>query len=364
MSAELLSLKFSVQLGAFELAVDEDIPLEGVTAIFGVSGSGKSTLLRTIAGFEQPRSGHIRCGNEVWFDGDAGVSMPAHRRAAGYMFQDSRLFSHLDVMGNLQFAEKRRGTSDNLSLDHVIEVFDLESLLARRADALSGGERQRVALARTLLSAPRMLLLDEPLAALDQARKAEILPYLETLPQEFDLPTLYVSHNIDEVAHLSDRMVVMGDGRIHAQGTTAAMLERLDLEPYTGRFEAGVLVEGEVAGHDARLHLTRIDLHGGTLTVPMVAATPVGDRLRLRIRARDVAVATHHPQGLSIRNILAGRLQSIAIDAESGSAEVIIEVGDARIRSRLTLAAVEDLGLAEGDSVYALIKSVSLDPLA
>ncbi len=363
MSVDVLDLNARVRLSDFELVIDESLELSGVTAVFGPSGSGKSTLLRTIAGFEQPQTGSISCAGEVWFDSAGGINVPPHRRSVGYMFQDARLFSHLDVDGNLKFAQKRRGSIDNLTVEHVVDVLDLGALLERSVDALSGGERQRVALGRTLLTVPRLLLLDEPLSALDQARKEDILPYLENLPREFNIPTLYVSHDIDEVAHLADRMVVLANGSVKAQGQTAAILERFDLEPYTGRFEAGVLVEGEVTSHDDRLHLTRVDLHGATLTIPMAADAPVGERVRLRIRARDVAIATRPPQGLSIRNVLPGTLLKIVIEPENGTAQTIIDVGGPRIRARLTLAAVEDLNLREGLPVYALIKSISLDSL-
>jgi molybdate transport system ATP-binding protein len=357
-AVDALTLDFSLRLDNFDLKVDTRLDLAGVTAVFGPSGSGKSSLLRAIAGFEAAE-GTIRCGGELWL-GD-GVNVPPHRRRVGYMFQDARLFPHLDVRGNLDYAWKRRTGETAIGFDQVIEAMDLSGLLHRSVAALSGGERQRVALGRTLLGTPRLLLLDEPLAALDTDRKADILPYLERLPEEFGVPTLYVSHDIDEVAHLADRVLVLARGGIQAQGPTAEILERLDLAPYTGRFEAGVLVEGEVSRHDDRLRLTVIDLHGATLTAPYAPALAVGERVRLRIRARDVAVALNQPEGLSIRNVIPGRIVTIAVDEEAGSAETIIDAGGPRLRARLTLAAIEDLGLEEGADVYALIKSVSLE---
>jgi molybdate transport system ATP-binding protein len=377
MCADQLHIDARITLPDFDLSITESMDLDGVTAIFGPSGSGKSTLLRTIAGFEQPQSGTINCAGQLWYDSEQGVNVPPHHRSVGYMFQDARLFSHLDVDGNLRYAEKRRGqlqsrrgslgsrrgASENLTYAHVVDVLDIGTLLKRSVTALSGGERQRVALARTLLTAPQLLLLDEPLSALDQARKEDILPYLENLQREFGIPTLYVSHDISEVAHLADRMVVLANGSVKAQGPTPEMLERFDLETYTGRFEAGVLVEGEVSGHDNRLHLTRVDLHGASLTIPMAAEAEIGKRVRLRIRARDVAIATQPPQGLSIRNVLPGTLVKIVTEPDNGSAQTIIDVGGPRIRARLTMAAVEDLKLREGLSVYALIKSISLDSL-
>lgn len=362
MSAEQLRINVKVSLDEFDLTMDTSIELDGVTAVFGPSGSGKSSLLRTIAGFEVPAQGEIRCGNDTWVNTEKGVNIPAHERPVGYMFQDARLFTHLNVAANLAFAEKRiRASSKLIERDHVIEALSLSTLLNRSVDALSGGERQRVALARTLLTAPRLLLLDEPLAALDQGRKEDILPYLERLPVEFGIPTLYVSHDIDEVAHLADRIMVLDGGRLRASAEASVILERFDLAPYTGRFEAGVLVTGEVAAHDDRLKMTAIDLHGATLTVPLAPEIAIGESVRMRIRARDVAVATVAPVGLSIRNVLPGQIARLEVDEANGSAELLIDVGGPRLRARLTLAAVEDLQLAENLSVYALIKSVGLE---
>jgi molybdate transport system ATP-binding protein len=360
-SADLLALDLALTLDDFDLSVAVDIPLDGVTALFGPSGSGKSSLLRVIAGFELPERGVVRCADDVWVDTDESIFVPPHRRPVGYMFQDARLFTHLDVKGNLAYAQKRARRAANIDPAHVREALDLGPLLDRRVGALSGGERQRVALARTLLASPRLLLLDEPLAALDQARKEDILPYLETLQREFSLPTVYVSHDIDEVAQVADRLLVLARGRLAAQGPTAEILERFDLAPYTGRFEAGVVVTGEVSGHDHRLRLTRIDLHGAALTVPYSPELGAGVEVRLRIRARDVAVATRAPEGLSIRNVLPGTIARLEADAETGSAELLIDAGGPRLRARLTLAAVEDLDLSEGMPVFALIKSVGLE---
>jgi molybdate transport system ATP-binding protein len=354
MSADILNIDIRLTLEDFDLHLAIDLTLSGVTALFGPSGSGKSSLLRTIAGL-------IRCAGETWCATDRGFFLPPHRRPVGYMFQDARLFTHLDVAGNLTFAEKRSVTGSEIQRDQVIEALSLGDLLNRRVQALSGGERQRVALGRTLLTGPRLLLLDEPLAALDQGRKEDILPYLERLPGEFGIPTVYVSHDIDEVAHLADRVLVLDRGRMKAFDRTAEILERFDLSPYTGRFEAGVLVEGEVAGHDHRLKVTHIDLHGAQLAVPFAPEIGVGEAVRMRIRARDVAVATEAPRGLSIRNQLPGTIARLERDPETGSAELLIDIGGPRLRARLTLAAVEDLNLSEGLSVYALIKSVGLE---
>lgn len=362
MSADTLHLQASLAVAGFSLAVDEQIDLDGVTAVFGPSGSGKSTLLRVIAGFATPSAGRIAFAGQVWFDSREGINLAPHRRPVGFMFQDARLFAHLDVAGNLAFAERRiRRTLPGFERQAVVAALDLEDLLARPVADLSGGERQRVALARTLLSAPRLLLLDEPLAALDRARKAEILPYLETLPRQFRLPTLYVSHDIDEVAGLADHMLVLAGGRVQQHGSAAAVVERLDLQPLAGRYEGGVLLEGRVSGHDERLQLSFVDVGGDRLTLPLLARVTDGDAVRVRIRARDVSIATRRPEGLSIRNVLPGTLTAVDSDARTGVAVASVQLQGAHIRARLTLAAVEELGLEAGMPVYALVKSVSFE---
>ena len=362
MSAEALTVQVKLRFSGFDLEVSEDLSLDGVTALFGPNGGGKSTLLRAIAGFETPVHGKITIGDQTWFDSEAGVNTPAHLRPVGFMFQDVRLLGHLSVSGNLDFADNRsRGREAGYSRDDVVAALDLGSLLDRRVAALSGGERQRVALARTLLTRPRLLLLDEPLAALDADRKAEILPYLEQLPKRFGIPTIYVSHAIDEVMQLADRVLVLANGRVRAHGPTGAIVERLDLQPLTGRFEAGVLLDATVKEHDARLSLTHVDLDGETLVMPIVGGLEPGDGIRLRIRARDVALAIQRPEGVSIRNILPGTISEITPEADTAFAEAFVALKGARIRARLTRAAVEDLGLTPGTPVFALIKSVSFD---
>lgn len=365
MSPDRLTLRVRLEHPGFTLELDETLDLAGTTVVFGPSGSGKSTLLRTIAGFEMPSAGRIAMGDEPWFDSDKRVNLAPHRRPVGFMFQDDRLFGHLDVAGNLAFAEKRsRRRGGSRDRHDVIRGLDLEGLLERRVQTLSGGERRRVALGRTLLTAPRLLLLDEPLTGLDHARKSEILPYLESLPGQFGVPTLYVSHDIDEVATLADDMLVIAGGRVQMHDRAAAVVERLDLQPFTGRFEAGVLVEGRVRSHDQRLHFTLVDVNGDELTLPLIERVPVGGVVRLRIRARDVAIATARPERLSIRNILPGTVTDVVPGGEAGFAEVLVQLSGSRLRARVTRAAVEDLALVAGCRVYALVKSVSFEHMA
>jgi molybdate transport system ATP-binding protein len=302
----------------------------------------------------------------VWFDSAAGIDLPAHQRPVGFMFQDARLFAHLDVAGNLAYAAGRAGRRGGQrpsgpSYDDVVDALDIGPLLARRAGELSGGEARRVALARTLLTRPALLLLDEPLTGLDRARRGDILPYLEQALAHFRIPSLLVSHAVDEVVRLADHMLVMSEGEVFAHGPTADVLARPDLEPLTGRFEAGVVVEGQVLAHDERLHLTTVAAAGSRLAMPLRDLAR-GERVRLRIRARDVAIATARPEGLSIRNILPGTLTKLVTGAEAGSVEAIVTLDGAVLRARLTQAAVEELALQPGMAVFALVKSVSFDP--
>lgn len=361
MSDSALELKVELGYPGFELAVDERLALDGVIALFGPSGSGKSTLLRAIAGLERPRAGRIAYGATPWFDSAAALDVPAWRRPVGLMFQDARLFAHLDVAGNLAFAESRRSPGDGPDREAVVSALDLGPLLGRAIAGLSGGERQRVALARTLLTRPRLLLLDEPLAALDRDRKAEILPYLERLRSRFALPTIFVSHSVDEVARLAERVLVVEDGRIRAHGPTTAVLGRVEADGVTGRFEAGVVVEGRVLGHDERFCLTEVEIDGGILVLPSDGHLSRGASVRLRIRARDVAVATRRPEASSIRNILPATVAEVLPERAGAFAEVRVDLGTTSIRARLTRASVAELALVPGAPVFALIKSVSFD---
>ena len=355
-----LDLDFSLRLGDFRLEMHQPIAIAGVTALFGASGSGKTSVLRTIAGLERQAQGSIRFDGRVWQSTDERLFVPPHKRAVGYVFQEPRLFSHLNVAGNLGYAARRSRVSHQHQAE-VIDSLDLATLLSRRPASLSGGERQRVALGRALLTEPQLLLLDEPLAALDQRRKAEILPYLLAVTRRFNLPSLFVSHAIDEVAQLADRTVILDSGQIVAEGQTAEMLERLELQPLTGRFEAGVVLETRVVSQNREFCLTHLDLAGQNLTMPMLDHLQVGDLVRVRVRARDVALATIKPEGLSIRNVVTGHVAEIVSDPATAFAEILVDTGGARLRARITRQAAADLDLTQGKAVYALVKSVSFD---
>lgn len=354
-----LTTDIRVAFPDFALEVSHVFPGHGITALFGPSGCGKSTLLRIIAGFERGASGHVAFGDEVWL-GHRSFLAP-HRRGVGYVFQDARLFSHLTVRGNLDYAHKRSADHPaRYRFDDVVEVLDLAPLLGRRVPQLSGGEKQRVAIGRTLLARPRLLLMDEPLAALDTRRKGEILPYIRRLPNAFGVPVIYVTHALEEVTQLCDRIVALSEGRIAATGGVAETLERLDLTGVQGRFEAGTVLSGHIVAQDKTLYLSRVDLGGVHIEVPQIGLA-VGDKVRLRVRARDVSLALTRPEGISIRNALDARLLRIESEPATAFAEVLLEVAGQHLRARVTRAAIEDLGLSEGQSLQALVKAVSFD---
>ena len=357
-----LALDVGLERGEFALAVRETLSLEGIVALFGPSGSGKTTLLRVIAGLEDGAHGTVAFDGDRWQHETARV--PAHRRGIGYVFQDGRLFPHLNVERNLRFALERaqrrpRGTpaTPPIELADVVAALDLKALLGRRPASLSGGEQQRVAIGRALLTSPRLLLMDEPLSSLDVGRKREIVPLIEKLPAAFDVPVLYVTHNVDEVARLASRMVLLNSGRVVAQGDVAEILERIDLWTYTGGREAGAALEVRVESERAGIATLRLDEQ--TLYVPM-EEPPLGRTLRIRIHARDVAVATIRPHEISIRNVLGAQLVRIDLDA-SIYAELLLEVDGQHLRARITRDALDELRLKVSQRVYALIKSVALE---
>ncbi len=349
-------------LGDFTLDIAFSAPMQGITALFGPSGSGKTTTLRGIAGLHR-LEGRLTVGGEVWQDDGAGIFKRPHQRPIGYVFQEPSLFQHLSVEDNLRYGLRRvpkNGTEVLLRFEEVVDLLGVTQLLDRAPAKLSGGERQRIAVGRALLSQPRLLLMDEPLAALDRHSKEEILPYFEMLHERLAIPIIYVSHDIGEVSRLADHMIVLSAGRKLAEGPLREILERLDLQPSTGRFEAGVVVTARVLEHDRHYHMTRLDLGGQPLSMPY-ADLAIGSMARFRVRARDVSLATRRPEGISVRNILEGTILEIAAEPETAFAETLIDIGGARLRSRITREAVADLGLEIGTPVFALIKSISFD---
>ena len=354
-----LLLRVKVAYPGFSLDVDRQLSLSGVTGLFGPSGGGKSTLLRIIAGLESRAAGEVTFDGETWQNESSFV--PPHLRPIGYVFQDARLFSHLTVEGNLRYARDRRRPDGGISYEEVVSTMELQSLLHRHTDVLSGGERQRVAIARTLLTNPRLLLLDEPLAALDIGRKREILPYIEALPKRFGIPAIYVSHAVSEMARLADDVVVLEGGRITAVGPALTILNREDLQASTMPFEAVTILEANVVEHLPDLHLTRVDYHGQQISIPLIDAVQKGDAVRLSVRSGDVVIATEQPRGLSVRNMLAGTVLSVDPDRESAFATVSVAIDSAIIKAHLTHHAVAELGIEKGLPVYALVKTASFD---
>ena len=340
----------------FTLDVDLSIPGHGVTALLGPSGCGKTTLLRAIAGLECCRDGFLKVGDRVWQD--ARRFVPPHQRPLGYVFQEASLFAHLSVRGNLEYGVKRvPKTGRKVSVDKAIELLGIELLLERRTHQLSGGEKQRVAIARALAVSPEILLMDEPLAGLDPARKQEIIPYLESLHNELDIPVIYVSHSPDEVARLADHLVLLEAGRIKAAGALGDLLTRLDL-PLAHGDDAEALIDAVVAGHDDEYDLTHLDFPGGRFTVTR-KALPVGHSVRLRVAARDVSLTLEHQSDTSILNIFPATIDEIMPE---GSAQVTVRLlaGDVPLLSRVTRKSAALLELEHGKPVYAQAKSVAL----
>jgi len=361
-AADLLSIRARLSFPGFRLDVNQELELKGVTGLFGPSGSGKSTLLRIIAGLEKQAVGQVRFAGHTWQDSATGSFVRPHQRPVGFVFQYARLFAHLDVAGNLRYAlDRRHPQGEALDHDEVVAALNIAALLGRRVDALSGGERQRVAIARTLLSRPRLLLLDEPLAALDVGHKREILPYLDKLHERFSIPAVYVSHAVDEMARLADTVLVMDDGRISAMGSAQVILSRDGLKLPTIPFEAVTVLEVRIVEHLPGLQLTRVMYAHQQLTVPTIAQLQPGDTLRLSIRAADVVLATAEPHHLSVRNVLRGTIADISARGDNAFASVRVKIGETELVAQLTRQAVEELHLERGMAVFALIKAATFD---
>ena len=353
---ESVEARFKLDWPGFALDVDLKLPGRGVTALFGHSGSGKTTLLRCIAGLEKPACGRFVFKGKTWQDDKTWL--PTHQRPIGYVFQEASLFPHLSILGNLQFGQKRSGGAARVGLEQAIELLGIDHLLARKPDTLSGGERQRVGIARALAVGPEILLMDEPLAALDLKRKQEILPYLERLHDELDIPVIYVSHSPDEVARLADHIVAMAGGRVVAAGPLGETLARLDLPIRLGE-DAGVVLDATIGAIDETWHLARVDFPGGNLWT-RDHDLPVGRKVRVRVLARDVSLTLDDPGRSSIQNVHPAVVEALAADDHPANQLVRVTLGETRLLSRLTRRAVEQLGIAPGLPVRVQVKSVAL----
>ena len=354
-----LTVDIECRLGAFRLKTAFRAE-QGVTSLFGRSGAGKTSLANAIAGILRPERGRIDIDGETVFDAEHGIDVPTSRRRIGYVFQEGRLFPHLSVLQNLRYAwlfapEARRADR----FEHVVELLGLDRLLERRPGNLSGGEKQRVAIGRALLSDPRLLVMDEPLASLDAHRRNEILQYIELMRDEVKIPIIYVSHTVEEVVRLADTVVLLSAGEVVAIGPAEEIMGRTDLRPAAGTFEGGAVIDARVTEQDMEYDLATLAFDGGTLTATNVDAL-VGEPVRVRIRARDVSIALERPQRISIQNVLEGRIAEVG-PGRGGIVDISIAVGAVTLRSRITARAARQLDLSPGLEVYALVKAVSLD---
>lgn len=353
----MIEARFSGRLGGFALDVGFAAPEEGITALFGPSGCGKTTTLRCVAGLER-LPGRLAFGGETWQDETR--FLPPHKRPVGYVFQEASLFPHLSVTGNLRYG-LRRAADRGVAFDEVVGLLGLAHLLDRAPARLSGGERQRVAIGRALLSQPRLLLMDEPLAALDRDSKDEILPYLERLHDVLAIPVLYVSHDLAEVERLADHLVLLEGGRVRAAGPLAELIADPEL-PLARRAGVAAVLEGRVVAVDAEFGLARVAVAGGELLAPE-SAGPVGTRRRLRVQAEDVSLCRVRPEATSILNVLPARVSDI-LDGEGRQATVLLGLGEAgdgaRLLARISARSRAHLDLRPGDPVFAQVKGVAL----
>ncbi|GIZ13207.1 molybdenum ABC transporter ATP-binding protein [Pseudomonas sp. NCCP-436] len=350
---------FLVQRAGFRLDVDLDLPARGVSALFGHSGSGKTSCLRCFAGLERPQQGYLQVAGELWQDSAQGFFLPAHRRAIGYVFQDANLFPHLNVRRNLEYGQKRIPTAQRkVALDQALELLGIGHLLERMPSALSGGERQRVGIARALVTSPRLLLMDEPLASLDLKRKQEVLPYLQRLHQELDIPVLYVSHAPDEVARLADHLVLLDEGQVRASGPLKETLLRADL-PFASDDDAEAVIDGRVSAHDPAYQLLSLTLPGSEAQLRLPhAPLPIGAPVRVKIKARDVSLSRRRAEDSSLLNLLPVTVESW----QPLEAQVLLtlRLGEQRLLARITRFSFDQLAISNGQALWAQVKSVSL----
>jgi len=360
-----LQLTARLQRAGFLLDVDLTLPARGVSVLFGPSGSGKTSCLRVLAGLEPQAQGVVRVDGEVWQDTARRVMLPVHQRALGYVFQEASLFEHLSVRDNLMFGFRRTPPAQRRhAWDHGLELLGIAHLLQRRPQELSGGERQRVAIARALATSPRVLLMDEPLASIDAARKNEILPWLEQLHAQLDIPVVYVTHSSDELARLADHVVLLDNGRALCSGPVPELMTRIDL-PLARGDSAAALIEARVVSHSTADSLSELVFEGGRLLLPQAsqAALPQGTAVRVRIQARDVSLSLHAPEHSSVLNVLGATVVDV-VDDTPGQVLVGLQLGHGakpvRLLSRISLVSARRLGVAPGQAVFAQIKGVAM----
>ncbi|TXH37935.1 MAG: molybdenum ABC transporter ATP-binding protein [Rhodospirillaceae bacterium] len=374
----MIEIDATQRLGKTELKIDLKVETKGILALFGPSGAGKTSILNWLAGLNRPDDGVIRVDGQTMFDRRAGIDIPPEQRRLGYVFQEPRLFPHLGVRGNLLYGRRlthqRYGKDESdIGFDQIVELLGIGALLDRRIVALSGGEKQRVAIGRALLANPRLMLMDEPLAAVDVQRKSEILPFIERLHAELSIPIVYVSHDPDEILRLADRVALIVEGKLAAYGDVESVLGRLDLPNLTNNAEAGAVINATVLAQDDGSGLSRLGFssgtgHGttgrettgqGTIRVGRLPHA-IGEHLNLRILASDVALARQPINGISILNQLPGRVSQI-VASDDSFVDVQVDIGSP-IWARITRKSLQDLNLSVGDNVIALIKSAAADP--
>lgn len=347
------------QRGPFQLSLEVNTPHSGVVALFGRSGCGKSTAINLIAGLLKPDSGRIQLDDTVLFDSSAGIDVPAEQRQIGYVFQNSRLFPHYTVAGNLRYGLQRsRSAVQHIQLEHIVALLGLEALLQRHPRDLSGGEQQRVALGRALLSQPRLLLLDEPLASLDQARRDEVLPYLQRIRDELRIPMIYVSHQFEEVVRLASHVVLLDRGQVLDQGALTEISLRPELRQIIGAEAIGAVVEASVQSVDAANGLAQLQLGHGQISVDAHGLS-MGQQVRLQLLARDLILALEPPRALSVRNILHGVVAEVRAD-DANATLVAVDVGTVILLARVTNSAARDLQLRPGVKLWVLVKAITL----
>jgi molybdate transport system ATP-binding protein len=355
----MLEVAVGKRLGNFRLDVKFELPTPGVVALFGPSGCGKTTTINIIAGLAEADRGRVMLEDAVLLDTHQDIRLAAERRRIGYVFQDARLFPHLSVAANLRYAQRRAAGPPYVSVETATRLLALGPLMQRRTHQLSGGERQRVAIGRALLSQPRLLLLDEPLASLDRERREELLPYLESLRDQLAIPMVYVSHDFDEVLRLASHIVLMESGSVVAQGSIGEMSLDRRLRSIIGPDAVGAIIDGVVLGEDAASGMSRVRVGHGELKVRGTAGMTPGATVRVQLLARDLIVSTQIPQHLSVRNNLAGVIT--AVTGEDANTDLIsIDIGGTDVLARVTKAATRELSLEPGRPAWALVKSVSL----
>ena len=356
-----INVRLQLNYSGFSLDLDVQLPGKGVTALFGHSGSGKTTCLRCIAGLERADHAFVQINDEIWQDSQNKVFVPVHKRSLGYIFQEASLFPHLSVRANLEFGLRRIPRQERrVDLAHAAELLGINHLLERAPNHLSGGERQRVGIARALLTSPKLLLMDEPLAALDSQRKAEILPYLERLHAELDIPVLYVSHSQDEVARLADHIVLLSDGKALASGPIGETLARLDL-PLSQEDDAGVVIEGTVCDYDAQYQLLTLQLPGSHERLRVAhAPLAMGQTLRIKVQARDISLSLNRNENSSILNSLQATVVSETAANNQAHVLVRLDIAGTALLARITRYSRDQLDLQPGQAIWLQIKSVAV----